>query len=176
MCLELYTNEPIYIVKIDMSKAYNRVEWRFLEAVMGKMRFVPGWIKLIMMCVTLANYVVLVNGIPTGKIIPTRGIRQGNSISPYLFLICAKVLSSLLIKADREGVLEGVPTSRRGPRLNHLFFVDDSLLFCKANLRHLSHLSNLLKSYELASGQKLNTFKTAIFLVETLLKRLKKAF
>jgi hypothetical protein len=72
----------------------------------------------------------IISKIPTGKIIPTRGIRQGDPISPYLFLICAEVLSSSLIKADREGVLEGVPSSKRGPRLNYLFFADDSLLFC----------------------------------------------
>jgi hypothetical protein len=88
----------------------------------GKNGGTPGWIKLIMMCVTSAHYTVLVNGVPIGKLIPTRGIRQGDSISPYLFLICAKVLSSSLVKADREGVLEGVPTSKRGPWLNHLFF------------------------------------------------------
>jgi hypothetical protein len=80
-----------------------------------------------MICVTSAHYAILVNGIPTSKIIPTQGIRQGDPISPYLFLICVEFLSSSLVKADREGVLEGVPTSKRGPRLNHLFFVDDSL-------------------------------------------------
>jgi hypothetical protein len=125
-------------VKIDMSKAYDRVEWGFLEAVMRRMGFNHNWIKLIMMCVTSVHYSILVNGIPTSKIIPTRGIRQGDPISPHLFLICAKVLSSSLKKADREGVLEGVPTSKRGPRLNHLLFADDSLLFCRADMGHWS--------------------------------------
>jgi hypothetical protein len=86
------------------------------------MGFAPQWIKLVMMCVSTVNYMVLVNGIPTGRIIPTRGIRQGDPISPYLFIICVKVLSSLLSKANREGQLEGVPTSVRGLRLNHFFF------------------------------------------------------
>jgi hypothetical protein len=150
-------------VKIDMSKAYDRVEWGFLEAIMGKMGFAHKWIKLVMMCVTSAHYAVLVNGTPSGRILPTRGIRQGDPISPYLFLICAEVLSSLLLKADREGDIEGVPTSRSGPRLNHLFFADNSLLFCKADLCRWNKLSTLLNKYESASGQRLNTAKTAIY-------------
>jgi hypothetical protein len=150
-------------VKVDMSKAYDRVEWGFLEAAMRKLGFAPHWIKLVMMCVSSVHYEVLVNGIPTGKIIPSRGIRQGDPISPYLFLICAEVLSAMLSRADRMGVLEGVPTSRRGPRINHLFFADDSLLFCRADGSHRNNLSNILHMYERASGQRLNSTKTAIY-------------
>ncbi|XP_059436088.1 uncharacterized protein LOC132169016 [Corylus avellana] len=159
-------------VKIDMSKAYDQVEWGFLKVVMERMGFTRNWIELIMQCVSTAHYAVLVNGIPTGKIIPTRGIRQGDPISPYLFLICAEALSTMLTKADYSGELRGVPTSKRGPRLNHLFFADDSLLFCRADICHWTRLTTILKSYELASGQRLNSSKTAIFfsrntLVET---------
>jgi hypothetical protein len=82
-----------------------------------------------MMCVRTLNYVILVNGNPVRHIYPARGLWQGDSISPYLFLFCAEALSSLLVKADHIGYIGGVPTSRKGPRLNHLFFVDDSLLF-----------------------------------------------
>ena len=122
------------MIKIDMSKVYDRVERSFLETVMRRMGFAPYWIKLVMMCVSSAHYAFVVNNIPTGNIIPTRGIRQGNPISPNLFLICAEVWSYLLSRADGAGELEGVSTSRRGPCLNHLFFVDDSLLFCRVNL------------------------------------------
>jgi hypothetical protein len=104
-----------------------------------------------------------VNDIPTSKIFPSRGIRQGDPISPYLFLICAEVLSAMLSRADRMGVLEGVPTSRRGPRINHLFFADDSLLFCRADASHWNNLSNILHMYERASGKRLNSTKTAIY-------------
>jgi hypothetical protein len=116
-----------------------------------------------MMCVTSAHFSVLINGIPTGQITPSRGIRQGDPISPYLFLICAEALSTLLTRADRNGPLRGVPTSKRGPRLNHLFFADDSLLFCRADSAHWNRLTTILRVYERASGQKLNTSKTAIF-------------
>jgi hypothetical protein len=150
-------------VKLDMSKAYDRVEWDFLEAVMYRMGFGRRWIAMIMMCVKTANFEILVNGIPTGRIHPSRGIRQGDPISPYLFLLCAEALSSLLTQADHSGVLSGVPTSKKGPKLNHLFFADDSLLFCKATPHHWRKLTSLLHTYELASGQRLNQSKTSIF-------------
>ncbi|XP_059436330.1 uncharacterized protein LOC132169290 [Corylus avellana] len=121
-------------IKLDMSKAYDRVEWRFLETVMGKLGFDKKWISLIMECVSTVSYAVVVNGNPVGHIIPSRGIRQGDPLSPYLFLLCAEALSSMLNKPESKGVITGVPTSKNGPRINHLFFADDSLLFCKANL------------------------------------------
>lgn len=107
----MWGKEGYMAVKLDMSKAYNRVEWGFLESVMKRMGFAGRWINLIMMCVRSANYVILINGSPIGRIYPTRGIRQWDPISLYLFLICAEALSTLLTRADRKGYLRGVPTT-----------------------------------------------------------------
>jgi hypothetical protein len=109
-------------IKLDMNKAYNRVEWAFLEVVMQKLGFSDLWISWIMTCVRSASYSMLVNRNPMGKIIPSRGIRQGDPISPYLFLLCAEVFSSPLHHAGQNGVITRVPTSKRGPRISHLFF------------------------------------------------------
>ena len=98
-----------------------------------------------MMCVQSANYAILVNGNPVGHIHPTRGLKQDNPISPYLFLLCAEGLSSLLEKAGRNGYIREVPTSGRGPRINHLFFANDSLLFCRVNLKHWNWIKKILE-------------------------------
>jgi hypothetical protein len=116
-----------------------------------------------MMCVTSAKYSVLINGVPCGHITPSRGLRQGDPISPYLFLICAEVLSSMLTRANSDGLLSGIPTSKRGPHINHLFFADDSLLFCRASTTQWNNLVEILKKYEEASGQKMNNDKTSVF-------------
>jgi hypothetical protein len=147
-------------IKLDMSKAYDRVEWEFLEAIMGKMGFSEKWTKLIMECVRTVTYSIMVNGQAVGRIKPSRGIRQGDPLSPYLFLLCAEAFSSMLSKAERTGVITGVP---KGPKLSHLFFADDSLLFCKANSVEWRRLTKLLEEYEIASEQKLNKDKTSIF-------------
>jgi hypothetical protein len=77
-------------------------------------------------CARLVFYANLVNGKPIGNIKPSRGIRQGDPLSPYLFLLCAEALSALLTQVEKKGVLTGVPTSKKGPRLSHLFFADDA--------------------------------------------------
>lgn len=163
MHTRMWGKEGFMAVKLDMSKAYDRVEWRFLEAVMRRMGFMERWIHLIMMCVRSVNYAVLVNGNPGEHFYPSRGLRQGDPISPYLFLLCAEALSSLLKRAGMTGYIWEVPTSKRGPRINHLFFADDSLLFCRADICHWNRLSKLLKIYEEALGRKLNKEKTSIF-------------
>jgi hypothetical protein len=88
-----------------------------------------------------------------GHIQPKRDIRQGDPLSPYLFIICAEALSGLLLQVERSGSLTGVLTSKNGPRISHLFFADDSLLFCKANSVEWRRLMKILEKYEVASGQ-----------------------
>jgi hypothetical protein len=143
-------------IKLGMSKAYDRVEWDFLEAVMLRLGFSPWWVHLIMACVSSVTYAILINGQPVGHIRPSRGIRQGDPLSPYLFLLCAEALSSLLQQAERTGSITSIPTSKMGPRISHLFFADDSLLFCKANSVEWRRLIKILGKYESAYGQQLN--------------------
>uniref|UniRef100_A0A2N9G3M1 Reverse transcriptase domain-containing protein n=1 Tax=Fagus sylvatica TaxID=28930 RepID=A0A2N9G3M1_FAGSY len=149
--------------KLDMSKAYDRVEWSYLKAVMLKMGFDCRWVDLMMECISTVSYSILLNGTPTGHIIPSRGLRQGDPLSPYLFLICAEGFTSLIRKAENQKLIQGISISRGGPRFSHLFFADDSIIFCRAKIEECRALREILKLYEDASGQKLNMEKTSLF-------------
>ena len=100
-------------LKLDMSKTYDRVEWFFLEKLMRKIDFNERWTNLILLCVKLVTYSVLVNGEPCGMIHPTRGIRQGDPLSPFLFLLCTEGLNRLIKQADLNGDIHGFSLCRR---------------------------------------------------------------
>ncbi|KAL0003813.1 hypothetical protein SO802_011374 [Lithocarpus litseifolius] len=155
--------ESFMAVKLDMSKAFDRVEWGFIEAVMEKLGFHERWIGLIMHCITTVTYSILINGTTYGCISPTRGLRQGDPLSPYLFILCAEGLSSLFNRATRTRELSGISICHGSPQVSHLFFADDSLLFCRASSQECHKLTEILSRYEAASGQKINTDKSFVF-------------
>ena len=94
---------------------------------------------------------------------PTRGIRQGDPLSPFLFLLCTESLNSLILKAANEGSNHRFSLSRKGPKLTHLLFADYSLLFCRSSRTECQKVLEILAAYECMSGQKINRGKTSVF-------------
>nr|XP_027071909.1 uncharacterized protein LOC113696728 [Coffea arabica] len=127
------------------------------------MGFCSTWINWINRCLKTVTYSFNCNGETQGFVTPERGIRQGDHLSPYLFLICSKGLSSLLRKAEDSKEIKGLKISRNGPVITHLFFADDSLIFCKADKQQAAEIMKVLKIYEEASGQLVNLDKSAVF-------------
>ena len=131
---------------------------------MRKMGFCEQWIGLIMVCVKTVTYSILVNGELKGLIHPSRGLRQGDPLSLFLFLLCTEGLHGLIKNAASKGDINGFSLCRKGPKLTHLFFVDDSLLFCKANSTECSKVMDLLSVYKDISGQKNKLRQNSSFL------------
>jgi hypothetical protein len=151
-------------LKINISKAYDKVDWGFLRGVLTKMGFADVWIRWVMMCVSLVNYSVLMNSDRVGPISPGRGLRQGDPLSPYLFILVTEGLTSLIHQAVGRGDLHGVRICRGAPEVSHLLFADDCFLFCRANVAEVNELMRILQIYEQASGQEINLVKSEVYI------------
>ena len=151
------------VLKLDTRKAYDRVKWVYLEMIMKKMGFSQRWINLIAACTRSVTYLVMLNGQPHGLITLTRGLRQGDSLSPYLSLLVTEGLHALFEQAEGIGDIKGVSLCPAGPKVSHLLFADDVLVFYRATVSECVKIQSLLYQYEQASGQSINRGKTNIF-------------
>lgn len=125
-------------VKLDMSKAFDRVEWNFVEVMMRKMGFDDRFIMLLSHCMSTVHYKVIHNGREMGPIFPARGIRQGDPLSPYLFIICHEGFSTLINNYIHKGWLNGCKVANGAPSISHMLFADDSYLYCRATTTEAS--------------------------------------
>ena len=150
-------------LKLDMSKAYDRIEWIYLEFLMKWIGFDDRWVALVMEWITTISYSILINGEPSQVIQPSGGIRQGDLLSHYLFLLCTEGLHSLMCQASEFGQIWGVSICKKGPRLTYLFFANNSLVFYKSSLFECHKIQDLLIYYEWPSSLQLNWSKTSLF-------------
>ncbi|KAA3474875.1 reverse transcriptase [Gossypium australe] len=152
-----------FALKLDMSKAYDRVEWDLLAGMMKHLGFHEKWIILIMRCVCSVSYSVSINGCNSEWFSPSRGLRQGDPLSPFLFLLCAEGFSILIEEAKQKGLMKGAPIGRARFSINHLFFTDDSILFGDASREGAEAVRDVINEYEPISGQRVNFEKSLIY-------------
>lgn len=125
-------------VRTDMMKAYDRLEWPFVEQSLRCLGFCERWIHRIMVCISSVSYGILINGRPYGRITPSRGIRQGDPLSPFIFILCAEILANTFRVAAEERKLTGLQIAPGAPSLSHLLFADDSLFSARLRKSRLS--------------------------------------
>lgn len=149
-------------LKLDVSKAYDRLEWRYIEGMLNKFGFDPGWIDRLMACVKSVTYSFVSNRKVFGDVRPQRGIRQGDPISPYIYILCVEGLSSMLRRNEDAGLIHGVSIARGAPRISHMLFADDCYLFFRASGIKANVIKNVLRRYENISGQAINFNKSSV--------------
>lgn len=150
-------------LKLYISKTYDRVEQGIFRAMMGKIGFHQRWIDVVMRCFTSISYSILINENIGVSFRPSRGLRQGDSLSPFLFLIYCEGLSSLLNLTVRDKQLKRVRVSKGGPQISHLLFANDCVLFKEASTRGAQVFKQILKEYENSLGQCINFEKSIVF-------------
>ncbi|KAH1030126.1 hypothetical protein J1N35_046061 [Gossypium stocksii] len=158
-------------LKLDMCKAYNRVEWPFIKGMMLKLGFADSFINFIIHCISSVYYSVLLNRVEGPTFKPSRGLRQEDLLSPYLFLFCGEGLSALMRLAYQEKKISRVKICRLAPPITHLMFADDCILFRKVSNGELQVIKDILREYEACSGQCINFKKSTAFFSSNMSKQ-----
>lgn len=148
---------------MNLEKAYDHIRWPFLEVVICKIDFNPSLISLIKFCISFASLVVLWNGEHVECFVPSRGLRQGDPLSPYLFILCMESLSMSITQSIADGASCWLKASRIRPGISHLFFYDDLLFFGEAPSVQACIMEQVLAKFCQESGQKVNTSKSKLF-------------
>lgn len=125
--------------------------------------FQRRWIDMVMRCVKTVEFSILLNGRPGRAFKPSRGLRQGDPLSPYLLLIISAVLSLVIKRSVQQRYLDDIQISASGLVLSHLLFAYDTLIFLNASKQNCRNLSTLLQVYCRASGQQVSCQKSVVY-------------
>ena len=148
--------------KVDYEKAYDSIDWSFLFYMLERLGFCGRWVCWIRACLESSSVSVLVNGSPTQEFKPKKGVRQGDPLAPFLFLVVAEGLAGVVRMVIDKDLLESVEIGDRLTKVNMLQFADDTFFLCKASAQSVLVIKAILICFELASGLKVNFQKSSV--------------
>ncbi|GKV28743.1 hypothetical protein SLEP1_g37755 [Rubroshorea leprosula] len=151
-----------FLFKVDFEKAYDNVCWDFIDYMMRRMGFNTIWRNWIRECLASSSVSVLINGSPTNQFPISKGIRQGDPLSPFLFLIVAEGLNGLVSSAVEKQLYKGVTVGKEGVSVSHLQFADDTIFFGEASDDNIGAIKSIMRTFELVSGLKINFGKSQL--------------
>jgi hypothetical protein len=155
-------NQKTFLLKLDLAKAFDRISWSFIFQTLRKHHFNEHFISLLHACISSTSMQVLINVKPSHYIYPTRGIRQGCPLSPYLFVIAINELSNMLQSSIQNSNTAGVTLGPGGPNIHSLLFADDLIICGQAKDEEAHAIKLVIDQFYQASGQTPNLSKSAI--------------
>lgn len=155
--------KDLLLFKVDFEKAYDSVDWKYLDDVMGKMSFPTLWRKWMRECVTTASAAVLVNGSPTEEFSLARGLRQGDPLSPFLFLLAAEGFHIMMDSLITHNIFTGYKVGRdHNVSISHLQFADDTIILGEKSWANVRAMRAVLHLFATMSGLKVNFNKSEL--------------
>ncbi|KAJ0450527.1 putative RNA-directed DNA polymerase [Helianthus annuus] len=151
-----------FLFKLDFEKAYDNVNWGFVDSVMTQMGFPQRWCSWVAGILSSARAAVLVNGSPTFDFQCEKGMRQGDPLSPFLFLLVMEALTACLSKAEDLGLVKGIDLPNEGPKVSHLFFADDALIVGDWSRGSIFNVVRILRCFRICSGLSINLVKSSL--------------
>ncbi|GJV19940.1 putative RNA-directed DNA polymerase, eukaryota, reverse transcriptase zinc-binding domain protein [Tanacetum coccineum] len=155
--------KKMLLLKLDFEKAFDSLSWSFLDSIMSQMGFGEKWRKMIHSCLNSAYASVLVNGSPTNEFKIGKGLRQGDPLSPFLFILAVEALNVVLVEARNRNIFLGADVGRDKIPISHLQFADDALIVGQWSVPNAKNLTRILTCFNLASGLKVNFNKSKLF-------------
>ncbi|XP_042022898.1 uncharacterized protein LOC121770182 [Salvia splendens] len=155
-------NAPKCAVKIDLRKAFDTVDWDFLRAVLHGLNLHPKFVFWVMQCVMSPRFSLAINGSPHGFFSGKRGLRQGDPMSPTLFIFCMEYLSRLLAARTMNSNFNYHAKCEK-ERITHLALADDFMLFGRGDYMSMEILANTMEEFSNCSGLEINKGKSNIF-------------
>lgn len=149
-------------IRADFEKAYDRMEWLLIIQALHCFGFHPTFVHWVYQCMSSVSYSILLNGSPYGFFKPMHGLRQGDPISPLLFILGSQMFSFMLSQAESQGRIHGIRIGRGVQAISHLLYADDLLIFCIADLAESQVIADCLNLFGNWSGQRLNARKSSI--------------
>lgn len=162
--LRMRKPSPNVAFKLDMAKAYDRVQWPFLLGMLRHMGFPEPWVDMIRRCISQCWFSVLINGNSAGFFQSTRGLRQGDPLSPSVFVLAADYLSRALDRLICRDASMQFHSRLRGFPISHLAYADDVLIFSQAHEDSVARLIQCLEHYMAVSGQRINHGKSNFYI------------
>lgn len=151
------------IKQLDLAKSYDMLNWTHIRKVLLAFGFDHNWVRWVMALVTSSSFSILVNGSPSKNFTPSRGLRQEDPLSPFLFILMMEGLSHSIMHAKQVGNIKGLQLSKTGQALTHEKFVDGTMLQGIPKIKEALAYKKTLSDFAMATGMEVNLSKSKIF-------------